>query len=161
MVGIATVRGSYGVYTHPSQNRQEQRLVRDNRSEDWTPTESTRKYKLYERLDPEFYAAVRVRYPMPANLRPVPLSTLTNLVTHIFVAWEQQQAELGVAAGPGIAGTAYSGVDERVLEVLGLLTSRLEKIEAAIKFQKTGGTAALPRNRRGKGLGGFRAARLQ
>ncbi|KAK3239518.1 hypothetical protein CYMTET_50562 [Cymbomonas tetramitiformis] len=117
------------------------RLVRDNRSEDWTPTESTRKYKLYERLDPEFYAAARVRYPMPADLRPVPLSTLTNLVTRIFVAWEQQQAELGVAAGPGIAGAAYSGVDERVLEVLGLLTSRLEKIEAAIKFQKTGDEA--------------------
>ncbi|KAK3232763.1 hypothetical protein CYMTET_56902 [Cymbomonas tetramitiformis] len=135
----------------------ELRLVRDNRSEDWTPTESTRKYKLHERLDPEFYAAVRVRYPMPADLRPVPLSTLTNLVTHIFVAWEQQQAELGVAAGPGVAGAAYSGVDGRVLEVLGLLTSRLEKIEAAIKFQKAGGAAALPRNRRGKGLDGFRA----
>ncbi|KAK3233424.1 hypothetical protein CYMTET_56285 [Cymbomonas tetramitiformis] len=132
-----------------------QRLVRDNRSEDWTPTESRRKYKLYERLDPDFYAAVRVRYPMPADLCPVPLSTLTNLVTHIFVAWEQQQAELGVAAGPGIVGAAYSGVDERVLEVLGLLTSRLEKIETAIKFQKTGGAAALPRNRRGKGFDGF------
>ncbi|KAK3279170.1 hypothetical protein CYMTET_12933 [Cymbomonas tetramitiformis] len=37
------------------------------------------------------------------------------------------------------------------------LTSRLEKIEAAIKFQKAGGAAALPRNRRGKGLEGFRA----
>ncbi|KAK3275176.1 hypothetical protein CYMTET_16680, partial [Cymbomonas tetramitiformis] len=69
-------------------------------------------------------------------------------------------AELGVAglaAGPGIARAAYSGVDERVLEVLGLLTSRLEKIEAAIKFQKTGSAAARPRNRRGKGLDGFRA----
>ncbi|KAK3265153.1 hypothetical protein CYMTET_26145 [Cymbomonas tetramitiformis] len=51
----------------------------------------------------------------------------------------QQQAELGVAAGPGIAGAAYSGVDERVLEVLGQLTSRLEKIEASIEFQKAGG----------------------
>ncbi|KAK3275177.1 hypothetical protein CYMTET_16681 [Cymbomonas tetramitiformis] len=95
---------------------------------------------------------------MPADFRPVPLSTLANLVTHIFVAWEQKQAELGVAAGPGIAGAAYSGVDERVLEVLGFLTSRLEKIEAAIKFQKAGGAAALvPRNWRGKGLDGFRA----
>ncbi|KAK3283625.1 hypothetical protein CYMTET_8711 [Cymbomonas tetramitiformis] len=128
----------------------EQRLARDNRSEDWTPTEMPRKYKLFERLDPEFYAAVRVRYPMPADLRPVPLSTLTNLVTHIFVAWEQQQVELGVATGPSVAGAAYSGVDERVIEVLGQLTTRLEKIEAAIKFQKAGGAASsLPRNRRG------------
>ncbi|KAK3240926.1 hypothetical protein CYMTET_49270 [Cymbomonas tetramitiformis] len=36
----------------------EQRLVRDIRSEDWTPTEMSRKYKLFERLDPDFYAAV-------------------------------------------------------------------------------------------------------
>ncbi|KAK3242709.1 hypothetical protein CYMTET_47613 [Cymbomonas tetramitiformis] len=101
----------------------EQRLVRDNRSEDWTPTESSRKYKLHERLDPAFYVA----------------------------------AELGVAAGPSVAGAAYSGMDERVLEVLGQLTTRLEKIEAAIKMQKAGGAASLPRNRRGKGLDGFRA----
>ncbi|KAK3243144.1 hypothetical protein CYMTET_47177 [Cymbomonas tetramitiformis] len=66
-------------------------------------------------------------------------------------------AELGVAAGPGVAGAAYSGVDERVLEVLGMLTTRLEKIEAAIKYQKAGGAASLPRNKRGKGLDGFRA----
>ncbi|KAK3235054.1 hypothetical protein CYMTET_54726 [Cymbomonas tetramitiformis] len=83
----------------------EQRLVRDNRSEDWTPTEMSRKYKLFERLDPDFYAA----------------------------------AELGVAAGPNVAGAAYSGTDETVLEVLGMLTTRLEKIEAVIKMQKAGG----------------------
>ncbi|KAK3271337.1 hypothetical protein CYMTET_20306 [Cymbomonas tetramitiformis] len=82
---------------------------------------------------------------MPADLRPVPLSTLMNLATHIFVAREQlQQAELGAAAGPSIAGAAYSGVDERVLEVLGTLTTRLEKIEAAINFQKAGGTIGVP-----------------
>ncbi|KAK3258045.1 hypothetical protein CYMTET_32893 [Cymbomonas tetramitiformis] len=41
--------------------------------------------------------------------------------------------------GPSVAGTAYSGVDERIVQVLGQLTSRIEKIEAAIKFQKVGG----------------------
>ncbi|KAK3284430.1 hypothetical protein CYMTET_7931 [Cymbomonas tetramitiformis] len=98
----------------------EQRLVRDNRSEDWTPTETSRTYKLFERLDPEF---------------------------------TRRRWELGVAAGPSVAGAAYSGVGERVIE----LTARLEKIEAAIKFQKAGGAASLPRNRRGKkGLDGFR-----
>ncbi|KAK3245992.1 hypothetical protein CYMTET_44460 [Cymbomonas tetramitiformis] len=49
------------------------------------------------------------------------------------------KAELGVAVGPSVAGAAYSGVDERVIEVLGQLTTRLEKIEPAIKFQKVGG----------------------
>ncbi|KAK3285117.1 hypothetical protein CYMTET_7266 [Cymbomonas tetramitiformis] len=66
----------------------------------------SRKYKMFERLDPDFYAAVR--------------------------------AELGGTAGPGVVGAAYSGADERIVEVLGQLTSRLEKIEAAIKFQKVG-----------------------
>ncbi|KAK3275839.1 hypothetical protein CYMTET_16051 [Cymbomonas tetramitiformis] len=82
----------------------EQRLVRDNRDEDWTPTKTSRKYKMFERLDPD-YAAARVRYPMPNDLRPVPLmSVLTNLITHIYVSWEQQQAELGGAGAAG--GTA-------------------------------------------------------
>ncbi|KAK3272708.1 hypothetical protein CYMTET_19012 [Cymbomonas tetramitiformis] len=77
---------------------------------------------------------------MPNDLRPVPLLTLTNLITHIFISWEQQQAELGEAAGPKI-GAAYSDVDERIIEVFGQLQSRLEKIEAATKFQKTAGRA--------------------
>ncbi|KAK3240549.1 hypothetical protein CYMTET_49619 [Cymbomonas tetramitiformis] len=85
----------------PFRWRGKQRRVRDNRSEDWPPTEMPRKYKLFERLDPDFYAA----------------------------------------AGPSVAGAAYSGVDERFIEVLGLLTTRLEKIEAAIKFQKAGAEA--------------------
>ncbi|KAK3238465.1 hypothetical protein CYMTET_51524 [Cymbomonas tetramitiformis] len=39
--------------------------------------------------------------------------------------------------------TAYSSVDERIIEVVGQLTTRLEnKIEAAIKFQKVGGRMA-------------------
>ncbi|KAK3238817.1 hypothetical protein CYMTET_51204 [Cymbomonas tetramitiformis] len=57
-------------------------------------------------------------------------------MTHIYVSWEQQ-AELRVAVEPSVAGAAYSGVNERIVEVLGqLMTSRLEMIEAAIKFQK-------------------------
>ncbi|KAK3253061.1 hypothetical protein CYMTET_37671 [Cymbomonas tetramitiformis] len=39
----------------------EQRLVRDNKASDWTPTEATRKLSLYTRLDPTFYAAVKVK----------------------------------------------------------------------------------------------------
>ncbi|KAK3237775.1 hypothetical protein CYMTET_52176 [Cymbomonas tetramitiformis] len=37
----------------------EQRLVRDNKASDWTPTEATRKLSMYTRLDPTFYAAVK------------------------------------------------------------------------------------------------------
>ncbi|KAK3273741.1 hypothetical protein CYMTET_18033 [Cymbomonas tetramitiformis] len=135
-----------------------QRLVRDNRSEDWTPTESTRKYRLYERLDPDFYAAVRVRYPMPAEAR----SSRPRAVVDAHESCHSHFCGMGTAAGgAGSGGEARHCWGRLVLrrrrEVLGLLTSRLEKIEAAIKFQKTGGEAALPRNRRGKGLDGFRA----
>ncbi|KAK3239310.1 hypothetical protein CYMTET_50754 [Cymbomonas tetramitiformis] len=35
----------------------DQRLVRDNKSEDWTPTDTTRKAKILERIVPEFNAA--------------------------------------------------------------------------------------------------------
>ncbi|KAK3241212.1 hypothetical protein CYMTET_49001 [Cymbomonas tetramitiformis] len=37
----------------------EQRLVRENRAENWTPTAATRKAQLWESLDPAFYAAVK------------------------------------------------------------------------------------------------------
>ncbi|KAK3279897.1 hypothetical protein CYMTET_12239 [Cymbomonas tetramitiformis] len=83
----------------------EQRLVRDNRAEDWTPTEMSRKYKMFERLDPD-------------------------------------------------------SSTRRIMEVLGTLTSRLEKIESAIKYQRLGGaSAAPPKQRRGKGLDGYRTGR--
>ncbi|KAK3232935.1 hypothetical protein CYMTET_56739 [Cymbomonas tetramitiformis] len=61
-------------------------------------------------------AAVMVRYPMPNDLRPVPLSVLTNLITHIYVSWEQQQAELGGAVGPKVSGAAYSSMDSKIVE---------------------------------------------
>ncbi|KAK3287256.1 hypothetical protein CYMTET_5218 [Cymbomonas tetramitiformis] len=59
----------------------EQRLVRDNRAEDWTPTETSR---------------------------------------------------------PKVSGAAYFVMDSKIVEVLGQLTTRLENIEAAIKFQRLG-----------------------
>jgi len=41
------------------------------------PTEETRKHKMLEGLDPDFYAAVRVRYRTPLDLQGVPLRVLT------------------------------------------------------------------------------------
>ncbi|KAK3286939.1 hypothetical protein CYMTET_5531 [Cymbomonas tetramitiformis] len=85
---------------------------------------------------------------MPNDLRPVPLmSVLTNLITHIYVSWEQQQAELGGAVGSKVSGAAYSGMDSKIVEVLGQLTTRLEKLEAAIKFQRLGVSPQPPKNR--------------
>ncbi|KAK3245054.1 hypothetical protein CYMTET_45359 [Cymbomonas tetramitiformis] len=41
--------------------KKEQQLIGQNRAEDWTPTTAaTRKQQLWESLDPDFYAAVRV-----------------------------------------------------------------------------------------------------
>ncbi|KAK3245606.1 hypothetical protein CYMTET_44830 [Cymbomonas tetramitiformis] len=46
----------------------EQRLVRDNKAADWTPTEATtRKLSLYSLLDPVFYAAVKAVVAKPAG----------------------------------------------------------------------------------------------
>ncbi|KAK3257727.1 hypothetical protein CYMTET_33198, partial [Cymbomonas tetramitiformis] len=129
-------------------------------AEDWTPTETSRKYKMFERLDPDFYAAVRVRYPMSNDLRPVPLSVpLTDLITHICVSWERQQAELGGAVGPKVSGPAYSGMDSKIVEVLGQLTTRLEKIEAAIKFQRLGASSQPPKRQAWQGAGWLSSGR--
>ncbi|KAK3241232.1 hypothetical protein CYMTET_48983 [Cymbomonas tetramitiformis] len=59
----AALRYPAGVDPQPILAR-EQRLVRDNRAPDWQPTDETRKLSLYNRLDPIFYAAVKVRYPL-------------------------------------------------------------------------------------------------
>ncbi|KAK3234341.1 hypothetical protein CYMTET_55405 [Cymbomonas tetramitiformis] len=67
----------------------EQRLVRDNRAPDWRPTDETRKLSLYNRLDPIFYAAVKVRYPLAGDLSGVTLRSLQALVVAIFQAWAQ------------------------------------------------------------------------
>ncbi|KAK3250976.1 hypothetical protein CYMTET_39668, partial [Cymbomonas tetramitiformis] len=84
------------------------RLVRENRTLDWRPTEQTRKHQLFDRLDPEFYRAVLDRYPMPSDLVAIDFKMLANLVTRVFVNWQQQQADLGGEAGtaPFVAALA-------------------------------------------------------
>ncbi|KAK3242209.1 hypothetical protein CYMTET_48080 [Cymbomonas tetramitiformis] len=59
----AALRYPAGVDPQPVLAR-EQRLVRDNRAPDWRPTDETRKRSLYNHIDPIFYAAVKVRYPL-------------------------------------------------------------------------------------------------
>ncbi|KAK3269408.1 hypothetical protein CYMTET_22149 [Cymbomonas tetramitiformis] len=74
----------------------EQRLVRDNRAPDWRPTDETRKLSLYNRLDPIFYAAVKVRYPLAGDLGGVTLRSLQALVVAIFQAWAQSDDGVAV-----------------------------------------------------------------
>ncbi|KAK3241313.1 hypothetical protein CYMTET_48906 [Cymbomonas tetramitiformis] len=84
----------------------EQRLVRDNKAADWTPTEATRKLSLYSRLDPVFYAAVKVRYPMVADLAAVSLGALRSLVVEIYQAWAQTDVGKAVVAKPAGGGAS-------------------------------------------------------
>ncbi|KAK3240354.1 hypothetical protein CYMTET_49803 [Cymbomonas tetramitiformis] len=81
----------------------EQRLVRDNKATDWTPTEETRKLSLYNRLDPVFYTAVKVRYPLAADLAHVSLASLRSLVVEIYQAWAQTGAGKAVSGKSGIS----------------------------------------------------------
>ncbi|KAK3251219.1 hypothetical protein CYMTET_39435 [Cymbomonas tetramitiformis] len=87
----------------------EQRLVRDNRASDWTPTEATRKLSLYTRLDPAFYAAVKVRYPMAADLAHVPLASLRSMVVGIYQAWAQTDTGKAASGADGISAHLSSG----------------------------------------------------
>ncbi|KAK3287357.1 hypothetical protein CYMTET_5128 [Cymbomonas tetramitiformis] len=84
----------------------EQRLVRDNKAADWTPTEATMKLSLYSRLDPVFYAAVKVRYPMVADLASVSLVALRSLVVEIYQAWAQTDVGKAFLAKPAGGGTS-------------------------------------------------------
>ncbi|KAK3273514.1 hypothetical protein CYMTET_5069 [Cymbomonas tetramitiformis] len=49
----------------------EQRLVRENHAEDWTPAAATRKAQLWESLDPVFYAAVKYAGGTPGTAAAV------------------------------------------------------------------------------------------
>ncbi|KAK3246642.1 hypothetical protein CYMTET_43829 [Cymbomonas tetramitiformis] len=103
----------------------EQRLVRDNKATDWTPTEETRKLSLYNRLDPVFYTAVKVRYPLAADLAHVSLASLRSLVVEIYQAWAQTGAGKAVSGKSGISAqlssTEYGALLDKINELQDLL----------------------------------------
>eukprot|EP00854_Cymbomonas_tetramitiformis_P006450 gene6450-biopygen6492 len=111
----------------------EQRLVRENRAADWTPTATTRKQQLWESLDPEFYAAIRVRYPRLIDLQHVSLVELSDLVASVYVSWSSSQAEQG-----GTTGTAASAVVPPGDELILKLFAKIERIENFIKSPRQG-----------------------
>ncbi|KAK3251013.1 hypothetical protein CYMTET_39643 [Cymbomonas tetramitiformis] len=113
----------------------EQRLVRDNKAADWNPTEATRKLSLYSRLDPVFYAAVKVRYPMVADLAAVSLGALRSLVVEIYQAWAQTdvgKAVLAKPAGGGASALLTSSEHQALLDKINELTALVQqRYEAA------------------------------
>ncbi|KAK3234075.1 hypothetical protein CYMTET_55666 [Cymbomonas tetramitiformis] len=115
----------------------EQRLVRENRAENWTPTAATRKAQLWESLDPVFYAAVKVKFPRLQDLSHVSLAELSDLFSSIYVSWQQYSGgTAGTAAAAGVPGGDVSDTHD----IFARLLVRLDKIEAFIKTQRLGGT---------------------
>ncbi|KAK3277307.1 hypothetical protein CYMTET_14680 [Cymbomonas tetramitiformis] len=86
-----------------------------NAASDWTPTEATRKLSLYTRLDPAFYAAVKVRYPMAADLAHVPLASLRSMVVEIYQAWAQTDTGKAASGADGISAHLSSSEYDALL----------------------------------------------
>ncbi|KAK3247899.1 hypothetical protein CYMTET_42617 [Cymbomonas tetramitiformis] len=112
----------------------EQRLVRENKAADWTPTAATRKAQFWESLDPMFYTAVKVKYQWLQDL-------------HAYAGGTP-----GTAAAVGVPGDEKLDSDD----ILEKLLARLDNIEAFVKSQPMGGAPAIMPKRNRKGLDGFR-----
>ncbi|KAK3271913.1 hypothetical protein CYMTET_19761 [Cymbomonas tetramitiformis] len=108
--------------------------------------------RLWESLDPTFYAVIRVRYPRLVDLQHVSLAELSDLVASVYVSWSSSQAEQG-----GTAGTVASAVVPPSDELILKLFAKIERIENFVKsHQRQGGAASLLPKRTRKGLSGYR-----
>ncbi|KAK3285556.1 hypothetical protein CYMTET_6851 [Cymbomonas tetramitiformis] len=121
----------------------EQRLVRDNKAADWTPTEATRKLSLYSRLDPVFYAAVKVRYPMVADLASVSLVALRSLVVEIYQAWAQTDVGKAFLAKPAggdtsalLTSSEHQALLDKINELTALVQQRYEAAPPVVQRQQ-------------------------
>ncbi|KAK3263604.1 hypothetical protein CYMTET_27603 [Cymbomonas tetramitiformis] len=88
----------------------EQKLARENTAPDWRP-EATGKQQVYDCLDPDFYHAVRVRYPMPCDLTAITFMVLSNFVTKNYVGWKQQQERAADQCATGGTALKAASVD--------------------------------------------------
>ncbi|KAK3262686.1 hypothetical protein CYMTET_28470 [Cymbomonas tetramitiformis] len=118
----------------------EQRLVRDNRASDWTPTEATRKLSLYTRLDPVFYAAVKVRYPMAADLTQVSLVSLRSMVVEIYQAWAQTGGGKAASGADGISAhlssSEYDALLQKITELKELVQRQHGEAAPVVRQQR-------------------------
>ncbi|KAK3273177.1 hypothetical protein CYMTET_18569 [Cymbomonas tetramitiformis] len=118
----------------------EQRLVRDNRASDWTPTEATRKLSLYTRLDPTFYAAVKVRYPMTADLAHVSLVSLRSMVVEIYQAWAQTGGGKVASGADGVSAhlssSEYDALLQKITELKELVQRQQGEAAPVVRQQR-------------------------
>ncbi|KAK3250677.1 hypothetical protein CYMTET_39952 [Cymbomonas tetramitiformis] len=105
----------------------EHRLVRENRAVDWQPTEATRRQQLFDRIDPDFYRAVRDRYPLPADLLAVSFKMLAQLVTTVYISWAE--AQQGEVVGTPAAAAIPTGDDSEAKQLLKIVVDKLRVLE--------------------------------
>ncbi|KAK3250992.1 hypothetical protein CYMTET_39658 [Cymbomonas tetramitiformis] len=90
---------------------------------------------LYNRLDPVFYTAVKVRYPLAADLAHVSLASLRSLVVEIYQAWAQTETGKAVSGKSGISAQLSS-------TEYGALLDKINELQALLRQQR--GTDAPP-----------------
>ncbi|KAK3272676.1 hypothetical protein CYMTET_19041 [Cymbomonas tetramitiformis] len=89
-----------------------------------------------DRLDPDFYRAVRDRYPLPADLLAVSFKMLAQLVTTVYKNWAD--AQQGEVVGTAAAAAIPTGDDSEAKQLLKVVVDKLRVLEYFIKNQKGG-----------------------
>ncbi|KAK3238967.1 hypothetical protein CYMTET_51067 [Cymbomonas tetramitiformis] len=83
---------------------------------------------VHPRLDPAFYAAVKVRYPMAAELAHVPLASLRSMVVEIYQAWAQTDTGKAASGADGISAhlssSEYDALLVKITELKELVADR-------------------------------------
>ncbi len=67
---------------------EEYRLVSENDSDDWTPTEESRKRNMFKALDRKFYKTVVDQYLVPDKLAAVSLRDLVYEIVEIYLGYD-------------------------------------------------------------------------
>ncbi|KAK3247265.1 hypothetical protein CYMTET_43235 [Cymbomonas tetramitiformis] len=132
----------------------EHRLVCENRAADWQPTEATRRQQLFDRLNPDFYRAVRDHYSLLADLLVVSFEMLAQLVTIVYTNWAE--AQQGEVVGTAAAAAIPTGDDSEAKQLLKAVVDKLRVLEHFIKNQKGGTTALKAVTAARGGLSGYR-----
>ncbi|KAK3253332.1 hypothetical protein CYMTET_37331 [Cymbomonas tetramitiformis] len=150
----------------------EHRLVKENTTPGWFPSEDSRKQNMVERLDTEFYRALLDKYPLGADLAKVSLRELVHQITAVYISWATRQQRVhGASFAPGdaVAGAlvatdagadAGGGNESEFDENQKLLRQILERLKYVETYVKSTGshsvTAQAAKRQRGAGLAGFR-----
>ncbi|KAK3243155.1 hypothetical protein CYMTET_47188 [Cymbomonas tetramitiformis] len=75
-------------------------LLRENQVTDWTPTEETRRAKLFDRLDPDFYAGIiDIRHARRVGVSKISFKMLSALVVRHYTRGSGSVRSTAVPAG--------------------------------------------------------------